>query len=117
MEDNGKSYDETVKFFRQHYNEKSVVFKGKLPRRVQQPGKKLTIFLDDLQTLALRAYPQESNEIGEHLILSGFIEGIENSQVILDLGRDLGDAYTTLDKALERALHIEALSRIYEEDN
>ena len=116
-EDTRKSYDETVKAFRQHYNEKPVVFRGRLARRVQQRGDKLTDFLGDLQTLALKAYPQESNEIREHLILRGFLEGIENSQVRLDLRKNLGDADMTLDKALERALHIEAVTRIEEEDN
>ena len=33
-EDTRKSYDETVKAFRQHYNEKSVVFRGRLAGRV-----------------------------------------------------------------------------------
>ena len=36
-----KSNDETVKAFRQHYNEKPAVFREKLARRVQQRGKKL----------------------------------------------------------------------------
>ena len=93
------------------------MFRGRLARRVQQPDKKLTDFLGDLQTLALIAYPQESNEIREHLILRGFLEGIENSQVRLDLRKNLGDAVMTLEKALERALHIEAVTRIEEEDN
>ena len=116
-EDTRKSYDETVKAFRQHYNEKPVVFQGKLARRVQQRGEKLTDFLGDLITLALKAYPQESNEIREHLILRGFLEDIKNSQVRLDLRNNLGDADLTLDRALERALHIEAVTRIKEEDN
>ena len=68
-EDTRTSYDETVKAFRQHYNEKPIVFRGRLARRVQQPGEKLTDLFGDLQTLALKAYPQESNEIREHLIL------------------------------------------------
>ena len=116
-EETRKSYDETVKIFRQHYNEKPVVFRGRLARRFQQPGEKLTDFLGDLQTLALKAYPQESNETREHLILRGFLEGIENNQVRIDLRKNLGDADITLDKALERALHIEAVTRIEEEDN
>ena len=115
-EDTRKSYDETVKAFRQHYNEKPVVFRGRLARRVQQPGEKLTDFLGDLQTLALKAYPQESTEIREHLIFRGFLEGIENSQVRLDLRKNLGEADMTLDRDLERALHIEAVARIEEED-
>ena len=116
-EDTRKSYDETLKAFRQHYNEKPVVFSGRLARRVQQPGKKLRDFLGDLQTLALKGYPQESNGIREHLILRGFLEGIENSRVRLDLRKNVGDADMTLDKTLERALHIEAVKRIEEEDN
>ena len=51
------------------------------------------------------------------LILRGFLEGIENSQVRLDLRKNFGDADMTLDKALERALHIEAVTGIEEEDN
>ena len=67
--------------------------------------------------ISLESIPQESNEIREHLILRGFLEGIENGQVRLDLRKNLGDADMTLDKALERALHIEAVTRIEEEDN
>ena len=105
-EDTRKSYDETVKAFRELYTEKPVVFPGRLARRFQQPGEKLTDFLGDLQTLALKAYPQESTEIREHLILRGFLEGIENGQVRLDLRKNLGDADMGLDRDLERALHI-----------
>ena len=65
----------------------------------------------------MRAYPQESNKIKEHLILREILEGIENSQVRIDLKIYLGDADMTLDKALERALDIEAVTRIEEEDN
>ena len=93
------------------------MFRGRLAKRVQQPGEKLTDFLGDLQTIALKAYPQESDEIREHLILREFFEGIENSQVQLDLRKNLGEADMTLNKALERALHIKAVTRIEEEDN
>ena len=111
-----KSYDETVKAFRKHYNEKPVVFRGRLARRVQQPGEKLTDFLGDLQQLALKAYPEESTEIREHLVLRGFLEGIQSTQVRLDLRKTLSDAEMNVDKALERALHLEAVTRIEEED-
>ena len=60
---------------------------------------------------------QESSEIREHLILRGFIEGIEKSQVKIDLRMNLGDADRSLDEALERILHIEAVTSIEEEDN
>ena len=39
------SIDETIEAFRRHYSEKSVIFCGRLARRVQQADKKLTIFL------------------------------------------------------------------------
>ena len=70
-EDTRNSYDKTVKAVRQHYNEKSVVSRGRLARRVQQPGKKLTDFRGNLQTLALKLYPPEPNKIREHLIFQG----------------------------------------------
>ena len=83
-----KSYDETVKAFRQHYNEKPVVFRERLARRDQQPGGKITDFLGHLQTLDLITHPQESTEIIEHLIFRGFLEGIENSQVQFHLRKN-----------------------------
>ena len=58
-----------------------VVFRGRLATRDQHLGEKLTVFLGDLQTLALKAFPQESNEKREYLILRGFPGGIENSHV------------------------------------
>ena len=51
------------------------------------------------------------------LILRGILESIENSLVRIDLRKNLGDADITLDKALERALLIEASTTIEEEDN
>ena len=69
-----------------------------------------------MQILDLKAYPQESNDIREHLILRGFLEGIENSRVRLELRKNLGDADMTLEKALERALFIEAVTRNEEEN-
>ena len=109
-EETKKSYDETVKAFRQHYKEKPVIYRGRLARRVQQPGGKLPDFLGDFQILALKAYPQESNEIREHLILRALLEGAESSQVQVDLRKNLGDEDMTSDKALERAIHIEAVT-------
>ena len=80
-----ENYDQCVKAFREHYSEKPVVFRGRLARRVQQPGEKLTDFLGDLKQLALKAYPDESDDIRNHLVLRGFLEGIHHSQVRLDL--------------------------------
>ena len=65
----------------------------------------------------MKTYPQESNEKRENLILRGFLAGKENSQVQLDLRKNLGDVDMTLDTDLERAIHIEAATRIEWEDN
>ena len=65
----------------------------------------------------MNAYPQESNEIEKRLILRGFLEGVEISQVRLDLRKNLDDADMTLEKALERALHKEAVTRNEKEYN
>ena len=70
-----------------------------------------------MQSLALEAYTQESTEIRGHPILMGFLECTENIQVRFDLRMKLGHADITLDKALERALNIEAVKRIEEEDS
>ena len=95
-----------------------LFFRRRLARRVQQPNKKLTDFLGDLEkTLVLKAYPLESNEIRERLILRKFLESIEKCQVRLHLRENLVDRDINLDKALERALHFEAVTRIKEEDN
>ena len=70
-----------------------------------------------MQTLAFKAYPHQTNELREHLILKGFLEDIENSQVRLEMRENSGDADMTLDKALERARNKKAVTIIEEEDN
>ena len=110
------SYDETVKGFRNHYSEKPIVFRGRLARRVQHPGEKLTDFLGDLKHLAHQAYTEESQDIRDYLVVRGFLEGIHPSQVELDLRKTLEDKDMTVDKALERALQLEAVTRIEEEE-
>ena len=109
------SYDETVKAFRNHYSEKPVVFRGRLARRVRHPGEKLTDFLGDLKHLNHKLYPKESQDFRDHVVLRGFLEGIDHSQVRLDLRKSLEDKDMTVDKALERALHLEAVTRKEEE--
>ena len=110
------NYDELVKSFRTHYNEKPVVFRGRLAKRVQQPGEKLTDFLGELQKLALKAYPADSEEVREHLVVRGFLEGINNTQVRLDLRKTLQDDEMEIQTVLEKALHLEAVTRIEEEE-
>ena len=70
-----------------------------------------------MQILALKACHQQSAEIREHLVFRGFCKGIENIQVGINLRKNLGDADMALDKALGRALHIEAVTRIEEQDS
>ena len=81
-----------------------------------KPGKKVTDFLGDLQGLAMKAYPGESEEIRYHLVVRGFLEGIRNSQVRLDLRKTIGDAEMNIERILEIALHLEAVTRIEEEE-
>ena len=110
------NYENLKQAFRTHYTEKPVVFRGRLARRVQHPGEKLTDFLGDLQCLAMKAYPGESKEIRDHLVVRGFLEGIRSSQVRLDMRKTVGDAEMNIERLLETALHFEAVTRIEEED-
>ena len=64
----------------------------------------------------MKAYPEESKEITDHLVVRGFLEGIHSSQVRLDLRKNLVDAELTIERVLERALHLEAVTRIEEEE-
>ena len=110
-----ENYDECVKAFQEHYGKKPVVFRGRLARHVQQPGEKLTDFLGDLKQLTLKAYPTESQDIRDHLVLRGFLYGINHSQVRLDLRKQTGDKDMKIETVLERALHLEAVTRMEEE--
>ena len=49
--------------------------------------------------------------------MRAFLEHTESSQVQVDLRKNLEDADITSDKALERALHIEAVTRFEEKEN
>ena len=98
-----------LKFFENTIVEKPVVFLGRLARRVQQPGEKLTDFLWDLKQLALKAYPRESQYIRDHPVLRGLLVGINYSQVRLDLRKQIGDKDMKIHTVFERALHLEAV--------
>ena len=64
-----------------------------------------------MQGLALKDffYPEESNEIQNHLVVRGFLEGIRNIQVILDWRKMLVDAKSTVETVFEKALQVEAI--------
>ena len=104
------NYDECVQPFREHYSEKPVVFRGRLACLVQPPGEKLTDFLEDLKQLALKAYPTESQDIRDHLVLRGFLEGINHSQVRLDFRKQISNKDMEIETVLERALHLEVVT-------
>ena len=110
------SFDETVRAFSRQWTEKPVVFPGRPARRMQYLGGKLTDSIRELQCLAITAYPEESNAIRDHLVVRGFLEGIPNSRVSLDLRSSLVDAELTLEKVLEQALQFEVDTRNGEEE-
>ena len=93
-----------------------MVFRKRLARRVQQAGEKLTDFLVDLQQLELKAYPDESQDIRDHLVPQGFLEGFHHSHVTLELRKTIGDKDMNIANAVERAFHLEAVIRIHEEE-
>ena len=63
----------------------------------------------------MKAYPTESQDIRDHLVLRGFLEGINYSQVRLDLRKQICDKDMKIETVLESALHLEAVTRIEEE--
>ena len=63
----------------------------------------------------MKAYPTESHYIRDHLVLRRFLEGINHSQVRLDLRKRIGDKDRKIETVLERALHTEAVTRIEKE--
>ena len=66
--------------------------------------------------MALKEYPKESHDIRDHLVLRGFLERINHSQVRLDLRKQIGDKDIQIETILEPALHLEAVTRIEEEE-
>ena len=64
----------------------------------------------------MKAYPTESQDIRDHLALRGFLEGINHSQVRLDLRKQIVDKDMKIETGLERALHLESVTRIEEEE-
>ena len=63
----------------------------------------------------MKAYPTESQDIRDRFVLRGFLEGINHSQLRLDLRKQIGDKDMKIETNLERALHLEAVTRIEEE--
>ena len=76
----------------------------------------MTDFLGEIKRLALKAYPTELEDIRDHLVRRGFLEGINHSQVRLDLRKQIGDKDMKTETVLEQALHLEAVTRIEEKE-
>ena len=111
------SHDETVEIFGIYCSEKPAVFRGRLTPRVQQVGENLTYLLGDHSNgRSRRTQTSESGDIRDYLVHRGFLVGIHHSQVTLELGRTIGDKDMNNANALERALPLEALIRIEEEE-
>ena len=58
--------------------------------------------LEDLQCLVNKAYPEELNEIQEHLVICGVLEGIHNSQVRFGLTKSPVDAELKIETVQEK---------------
>ena len=63
----------------------NTIAKSRLFSILQKTGEKLTDFLGDLKHLAMKTYSTESQDNGDHLVLRGFLEGINHSQLRIDL--------------------------------
>ena len=66
--------------------------------------------------MALKAYPTESKDIRDHLLLREFLERINHSQAMSDLRMQIGDKNMKIETVLERSLHLETVRRIEEEE-
>ena len=64
----------------------------------------------------MKAYPTESQDIRDHLVLRGFLRGNNNSQARSDLSKQIGDNDLIIETVLKRALHREAVTKIDEDE-
>ena len=64
----------------------------------------------------MKAYPEESNGIRDHLVMHGFLDGNHESQIRLDSRKSLVDAKLKVETVAEKALHLEAVTKTEEEE-
>ena len=62
------------------------------------------------------AYPDESQDKRDRLVLRGFPEGIHHSQVRHELRKTIGEKDMNIANALAWALHLEAVIKTEEEE-
>ena len=102
-------YDKLKAAFENQYLEPAEFFRGALRKRVQGETEKVSEFLSDLWLLARKAYPTDSEDIRNHLVLQAFMEGSFNPQVRIELRKAKPD---TIKIALEKAIHLAAIYRL-----
>ena len=83
--------------------------KNTLRKRTQGESEKVTEFLTDLKLLAKKAYPDDSEEIREHLVMQAFLEGLLDQNVRLEIRKEKDISLTD---ALKRAVHLDAIYRL-----
>ena len=71
-------YDKLKAAFENQYLKPAEFFRGALRKRVQGETEKISEFLSDLQLLARKAFPTDSEDIRNHLVLQAFMEGLFN---------------------------------------
>ena len=62
------------------------------------------------------AYQTEPQDIRDHLVMRVFLERNNHSQVRLDARKQIGDKDLKIKTLLERAWHLDAATRIKEEE-
>ena len=103
------SYDALIAEFERQYLEPPEFFRGSLRKRVQGESEKPTEFLADLKLLAKKAYPADSQDVKDHLVLQAFIEGLYDQRVRLELRKN---QVADLDGASKMANHLDAILRL-----
>ena len=78
------------KAFEEQYLEPPEFFRGALRQRSQAETEEVTEFLADLKLLARKAYPNDSDESRNHLVLQAFIEGLFDQNVRIELRKKKG---------------------------
>ena len=99
--------------FQKQYQEPPEFFRGALRKRTQGESEKVTEYLADLKLLAKKAYLDDSDEIRTHLVMQAFLEGLFDQNVRLELRKE---KHTDLDAALQRAVYLEAIYRLEQQD-
>ena len=92
-----------LKLFGEHCRVKTGRFPGTASSQRTATRRKTDRFSGRFKAVALKAYPTESQDIRDHLVMSGFPEIINHSQVRLDLRKQIGDKDMKIETVLERS--------------